>query len=158
MHGAGLELRPELTRVGDYTGRSGEQIIAALLESGHRLTAVCCANDQMAFGARLALYRRGLWVPEDVSLTGFDDLFAARYTTPPLGTVRQAVQDLGVQAAEAPSCGCLAVRRCSSRCTCRNLWCANRPVRRPRADGRASRPLQTGAAALAVRGPPANLA
>ncbi|WP_225430175.1 LacI family DNA-binding transcriptional regulator [Deinococcus detaillensis] len=101
MRDAGLTVVPELMLRGDYTEVSGEQAAATLLEGGHAFTALCCANDQMAFGARLTLYRRGVRVPEDLSLTGFDDLFAAKYTTPPLTTVRQSVSELGEQAAEA---------------------------------------------------------
>ncbi|CAM3156262.1 hypothetical protein DESA109040_00170 [Deinococcus saxicola] len=96
----GLSLRPELMRRGDYTEASGERDTEDLLRSGVTFTALVCANDQMALGARLALYRRGVSVPEDVSLTGFDDLFSSRYTTPPLTTVHQAVNELGQQAAE----------------------------------------------------------
>ena len=101
MREAGLEILPELMLGGDYTEGSGERAMSALLDAGLPFTALCCANDQMAFGARLSLYRRGVQVPEDVSLTGFDDLFAARYTTPPLTTVRQSVNELGERAAQA---------------------------------------------------------
>lgn len=53
----------------------------------------------MALGARLALYRRGVSVPGDVSLTGFDDVFTSSLMTPPLTTVRQAIYDIGLTAA-----------------------------------------------------------
>lgn len=55
----------------------------------------------MAFGARLALYRRGLRVPDDVSLVGFDDEMTAAYTIPPLTTVRQPSVEMGQAAAAA---------------------------------------------------------
>ena len=96
----GLPVQPHLMKRGDYTEASGERAAEELLRSGHPLTALVCANDQMAFGARLTLYRRGLRVPDDISLTGFDDLFSSRYTTPPLTTVHQAVNELGQLAAE----------------------------------------------------------
>jgi LacI family transcriptional regulator len=54
-----------------------------------------CANDLTAYGARLALYRRGIRVPEDISIIGFDDLHSSMYTTPPLTTVRQPLFDVG---------------------------------------------------------------
>lgn len=97
---AGLSVNPRLMRCGDYTEASGERAAEELLRSGVPFTALVCANDQMAFGARLSLYRRDLRVPEDLSLTGFDDLFSSRYTTPPLTTVHQAVNELGQLAAE----------------------------------------------------------
>jgi LacI family transcriptional regulator len=55
----------------------------------------------MAFGARLALYRRGIRVPEDVSLVGFDDETFAPYMVPPLTTVRQPDVEIGQTAAKA---------------------------------------------------------
>jgi LacI family transcriptional regulator len=55
----------------------------------------------MAFGAGLALYRRGLRVPDDVSLVGFDDLAGANYAIPPLSTVQQPAYELGRMAAQA---------------------------------------------------------
>ena len=54
----------------------------------------------MAYGARLALYRRGIRVPEDVSLVGFDDEPSAAFMIPPLTTVRQPAVELGRQAAK----------------------------------------------------------
>ena len=54
-----------------------------------------------AFGARLALYRRGIRVPEDVSLVGFDDQAEAAFMAPPLTTVRQPAREMGVQASRA---------------------------------------------------------
>ena len=54
----------------------------------------------MAYGARLAFYRRNLRVPEDISLVGFDDLLSSAYATPPLTTVRQHMVAIGKAAAE----------------------------------------------------------
>jgi len=62
---------------------------------------VFCANDQMLWGARRALYRRGIRVPEDISLVGVDDLPQSAYMTPPITTVRQPIHDLGRAAAIA---------------------------------------------------------
>jgi LacI family transcriptional regulator len=73
----------------------------ALLDARIQFTAVLAANDQMAYGARLALYRSGLRVPEDISLIGFDDLPHSAFTLPPLTSVRQSVYEIGVSAAKA---------------------------------------------------------
>ena len=72
-----------------------------LMDSGVKFTAMFCVNDQTAYGACLALFRRGLGVPKDVSVVGFDDLPASTYRIPPLTCVRQSVQQLGECSAEA---------------------------------------------------------
>jgi LacI family transcriptional regulator len=62
---------------------------------------VFAANDQTAYGAMLALHRRGLKVPQDVSLVGFDDLPTSSFTIPPLTTVHRSINEIGEGAAEA---------------------------------------------------------
>ncbi|GHF50572.1 LacI family transcriptional regulator [Deinococcus metalli] len=98
---AGVTVPDALIESGDYTEEGGRLAAERLLDSGHSFTALCCANDQMALGARLTLYRRGIRVPEDVSLTGFDDVITSSLMTPPLTTVRQAIYDMGEVAARA---------------------------------------------------------
>ncbi|MCP5270408.1 MAG: LacI family DNA-binding transcriptional regulator [Burkholderiaceae bacterium] len=96
---AGVVVDPALMTVGGYQEAGGRQAIEQLLDAGRHFSAVFAANDQMAFGAALALHRRGLRVPQDVSLVGFDDLATASYSIPPLTTVHQPVMDLGRAAA-----------------------------------------------------------
>jgi len=72
---------------------------AAFDRGGISFTAIFCANDDTALGARLALYQRGLRVPEDVSLVGFDDMPTSSFMTPPLTSVRQPVYEVGLYAA-----------------------------------------------------------
>lgn len=62
---------------------------------GDRVTAIACANDEVALGALRALMDRGLRVPEDVSVIGFDDQPLAAYTAPALTTVHQDFLQLG---------------------------------------------------------------
>ena len=64
-------------------------------------TAVFAANDQTAYGAMLALHRRGLKVPQDVSVVGFDDLPTSAFMIPPLTTVHRSIDEIGERAAEA---------------------------------------------------------
>jgi LacI family transcriptional regulator len=61
---------------------------------------VFALNDQMAVGALAALRRRGIRVPEDVSLAGFDDMAIARDVTPQLTTVRVPMEEMGMRAME----------------------------------------------------------
>jgi LacI family transcriptional regulator len=72
-----------------------------LLDRGLPFTAVFAANDDSAYGAMLALYRRGLRVPDDVSIVGFDDVGHSAFSLPPLTTVRQPLRELGREAANA---------------------------------------------------------
>lgn len=98
---AGLPDDPELIVTGDFLESGGSMAIGRLLESRQHFTAVFAANDQMAYGARLALYRRNIRVPDDVSLVGYDDLPSSSYSMPPLTTVRQPVYEIGRLAAQA---------------------------------------------------------
>jgi LacI family transcriptional regulator len=73
--------------------------MASMLDAGVELPrAVVCANDQTALGVMHALARRGIDVPRDVAVTGFDDVPVARHLHPPLTTVRQPIQELGATA------------------------------------------------------------
>jgi len=84
---------------GNYSASGGAQVIASLLGGGGELPrAVVCANDQTALGAMHALARRGIDVPRDVAVTGFDDVPVARHLHPPLTTVRQPIKELGATA------------------------------------------------------------
>ena len=98
---AGIAPAPELVVHGDFLENGGLLAMNRLLDSGQTFTAVFAANDQTAFGARMALYRRGVRVPEDMSIVGVDDLSASAYATPPMTTVRQPLYEIGLAAAHA---------------------------------------------------------
>ncbi|MFC5848835.1 LacI family DNA-binding transcriptional regulator [Deinococcus petrolearius] len=95
LESRGVAYVPSLVVQGDFREPSGLIGMQRLLAAHPDITAVFCANDQMAYGARLALYRLGIRVPEDVSLVGFDDLPGSCYTTPPLTSVRQPMEEMG---------------------------------------------------------------
>ena len=96
-HGAQVELGDEWQ--GDYSAAGGARVINALLDGGRKLPrAIVCANDQTALGAMHALARHNLKVPDDVAVTGFDDVPVARHLHPPLTTVRQPMLELGATA------------------------------------------------------------
>ncbi|CAD6558658.1 LacI family DNA-binding transcriptional regulator [Paraburkholderia metrosideri] len=97
---AGVGFDPELVEQGDYLETGGLAAMERLFVRGVSFSAVFCANDQTAYGARLTLFRRGLRVPEDISLVGFDDLPTSSYMTPPLTTVRQPTYEIGRLAAQ----------------------------------------------------------
>ncbi|WP_123523787.1 LacI family DNA-binding transcriptional regulator [Streptomyces sp. 840.1] len=79
----------------------GEWAAERLLDAdGPRPEAMLFANDQMAVGALRALARRGVRVPEDMAVTGFDGIPLSRIVQPPLTTVRQPIRQLGEQAVE----------------------------------------------------------
>ncbi|WP_423919570.1 substrate-binding domain-containing protein [Frigoribacterium sp. 2-23] len=82
---------------GDWTPESGYRAGNALVDRARsgEITAVFCANDQMALGVLHAFSDAGVAVPGDVSVVGFDDLPEAAYFIPPLTTVRQDFEELG---------------------------------------------------------------
>ena len=92
---ADIEFDEDLICEGFFDGNSGVMAVQSLLNRGKAFSAIFASNDMMAFGARLALYRQGLRVPEDVSIVGFDDQAEAAFATPPLTTVRQPAQEMG---------------------------------------------------------------
>lgn len=101
LQDAGIDYEDNLVVPGQFQEEGGRLAMEHLLDGRQRFTAVFACNDQMAFGAALALYRRSLRVPDDYSLVGFDDLAAASYSIPPLSTVHQPGFELGRLAAAA---------------------------------------------------------
>ncbi len=98
---AGIAVDRNLIVKGDFHESGGMLAVNQLFETRQQFTAVFCANDLSAYGARLCLYRKGIRVPDDISLVGFDDLPGSAYTTPPLTTVRQPLYDMGRMATAA---------------------------------------------------------
>lgn len=85
----------------EYAGfdRAGGVAAAAkLLDRNPGLTAIAALNDSMAVGALAVLRERGLAVPDDISVIGFDDMPISMDVTPPLSTVRLPLEELGVRA------------------------------------------------------------
>jgi len=93
---------PRLVVDGNFSRVSGEEAIHTLWETrGVRPDAVVAADDLMALGALDGLFARGLCVPEDVALMGFNDIEEARFAAVPLTTVRQPLYEQGKQAVRA---------------------------------------------------------
>jgi len=100
LQDAGLSLRPEWVAAGELTAAGGYEACCRLLDSGAAPRALFAFNDLMAMGAYRAILERGLSIPGDISVIGYDDLEFAPYLFPALTTVRQPSFDLGLQAAE----------------------------------------------------------
>ena len=92
---AGTLGSPELMRHGEPAAETGVAAGGELLDLPERPTAVVCFNDKVAVGVLEAAAARGLRVPRDLSVTGFDDIDVSRATTPRLTTVRQPLREMG---------------------------------------------------------------
>ncbi|ATD68872.1 MULTISPECIES: LacI family DNA-binding transcriptional regulator [Luteimonas] len=88
---AGIELEPALVQQGDYTYRSGLAATETLLALRKPPTAILASNDDMAAAAISVAHRRGLDVPRDLSVVGFDDSSAATTVWPELTTISQPI-------------------------------------------------------------------
>jgi LacI family transcriptional regulator len=99
LEAAGIPMDEDLMRPGDFYHESGFTGTRDLMALPEPPTAIFAASDQMAFGVYEALRQRGLRVPDDVSVVGFDDLPEARWSSPPLTTVRQPLTEMGMLAA-----------------------------------------------------------
>lgn len=93
-------IEPEISVEGDFTIDGGYQVMRELLDVSMDFTAVVIGNDSMALGAQSALRERGLRVPDDVSVVGFDDLPESAHFIPGLTTIRQDFAVLGRLAVE----------------------------------------------------------
>ncbi|MGC4092571.1 MAG: substrate-binding domain-containing protein [Polyangiaceae bacterium] len=96
----GLPFRDQLVAVGNFDLSSGVAAMERVLSSGESFDAVVASNDNMALGAAQVLQSRGIRIPHQVLLAGFDDFPLARFANPPLTSVRQPLQRLGQLAVE----------------------------------------------------------
>jgi signal transduction histidine kinase/DNA-binding LacI/PurR family transcriptional regulator len=102
MAGRGFDRNEWSVVTGNHQYDGGVEAARVLLdERGVRPDAIVASNDQTALGAIDALRSRGIRVPEDVAIIGFDDISEARHSVPPLATVRQPLRQLGRVGVEA---------------------------------------------------------
>lgn len=85
--------------VGDFSEESGMLAARQVLDSMSDVQAIFAANDEMAYGAMLEIRSRGLRIPEDIALAGYDDFGVSRLTTPGITTVHVPAESLGRKAA-----------------------------------------------------------
>lgn len=97
---AGIPYAENLVRSADFTVESGYQQMADLLESELEFSAVFVASDIVALGAKSAILRHGLKIPQDIALVGFDDLPFAQYVDPSFTTIHLPTIDLARRATE----------------------------------------------------------
>jgi LacI family transcriptional regulator len=98
LQSAGLQLPDERVVTGDFTREAGARGAAELLDRFPTLTAILALNDVMAVGVLSHLRARGIQVPEQVSVCGFDDIPIAQDVWPTLSTVRVPMVEMGARA------------------------------------------------------------
>ena len=98
MQEAGLTINPNWVMEGFFEPEDGYECMNKILRQDTLPTAVFCCNDVMALGAISAIGEKGLRVPDDISIIGYDNIHASRFYSPPLTTIHQSKSRLGVQA------------------------------------------------------------
>jgi LacI family transcriptional regulator len=96
---AGVKFDERLLYEGDYHETGGQDALDALFAKQLPFTALVCANDEMAAGAMAAAHERGLDLPRELSIVGYDDAPISRYVYPKLTTVHYPIADMGRMAA-----------------------------------------------------------
>ena len=92
-----ISLDESLISVGDINIEDGHERTKQMLEKDLNFTAIFVYNDMMAFGAMQAIKEKGLRIPEDIGLVGYDDIPFSSLISPALTTIRLKKQDLGVE-------------------------------------------------------------
>ncbi len=98
MNEANLLVRPEWICENDFEPEAGYESMNQLLRLAEKPTAVVCACDTIALGAISAIGEKGLSVPHDISVIGYDNIHSSRFYSPPLTTVHQSKTRLGTMA------------------------------------------------------------
>lgn len=99
MRSHGLETLTCSSLEAENSTEYGYKSAISLIESGNKVSAVCCGNDAIAYGAWKAVRERGLKVPEDINITGFDDRDICALTDPQMTSVRPYLEEIGGQCA-----------------------------------------------------------
>uniref|UniRef100_UPI0025E1F6F9 substrate-binding domain-containing protein n=1 Tax=uncultured Aureimonas sp. TaxID=1604662 RepID=UPI0025E1F6F9 len=95
----GLAVRPQHLAIGTWTIEEGRKLFAQLMDTDPRPTAIVCGNAPLAVGAILEATARGVRVPEDVSIVGYDDIEIMSHLPVPVTTVRVPGEEIGIRAA-----------------------------------------------------------
>ncbi len=100
LEGAGIAFEADLVQGGKFDFQSGADAAETLLDLPTPPTAIFASSDEMAAGVLATAHRRGIAVPERLSVAGFDDIDLARFVWPSLTTIRQPTWALGYAAAD----------------------------------------------------------
>lgn len=96
MRKHGINPTPEMIFEGDYWSNKGEEAVDWFLKDpGNPPQAIVCANDYMAIAVCNALNKRGIKIPEQICVSGYDDIEEARYSIPPMTTVQIKCDEVG---------------------------------------------------------------
>lgn len=101
---AGIRVDPELVRFCGFEAANGAESFLSLYQSSIPFTAVICENDMIAFGVANECSKMGIRIPDDLSVTGFDNTYMAAYFSPPLTSVEQHVGRQAEKAMELLLC------------------------------------------------------
>lgn len=99
MQKLGCPLRKDYICRGNWTEKSGYDALLKLLQTADPPTAIFCASDRMAFGALQAAQDKGVKVPDELSIMGFDNIQFSAYTSPGLTTLSVPMYEMGKFAA-----------------------------------------------------------
>ena len=94
MKEIGIEVDSQLLIEGDHTMEGGKRALSQLLVLSRRPTAVMCSNDMTAIGVMREAFERGIEIPRDLSVVGFDDVRWAQFMNPPLTTVQMSQTEI----------------------------------------------------------------
>ena len=100
LEDADIESDPYLQVEGDWSPESGAVAVEQLLSTGKPFSGIFVQNDRMAVGVVRQLRESGYDVPNDISVIAYDDIPMASYTDPPLTTIRQPLEQFGIEAAK----------------------------------------------------------
>jgi len=95
-----IRLNPSWIADGDFSFKSGVEAAMKILDGGNRPSAIFASNDDMAAGVVSVAGRKGISVPDELCVTGFDDTPLARILWPQLTTIKQPIYEMGHRAAE----------------------------------------------------------
>jgi LacI family repressor for deo operon, udp, cdd, tsx, nupC, and nupG len=97
---ADIEFDPQIVIEGDFNYWSGLSAAEQFCQMKNKPTAIFCMNDEMAIAAMRGFIDKGINIPKDISITGFDDMEVAKYVVPALTTVSQPAEKIGERSAE----------------------------------------------------------
>jgi DNA-binding LacI/PurR family transcriptional regulator len=90
----GVNLDPQLVMEGDHTMEGGMRALAQIANHPLRPTAIMCSNDMTAIGVMREAFDRGISIPQELSVVGFDDVRLSQFVIPPLTTIQMSQSEI----------------------------------------------------------------